>query len=376
MSLDVAEVGDRDREDTGEPKTDKIDQSAKEDENINHVVYRVNEVYRVTKPSVWFAWFMFAVELIFLYLWPLGALYRLGTTAIATILIVIGISVFLQRFFSLADTLHEVGSIKLAASKRAGQQWKEEARLNRILEDFVLSSGRFVWMFAMGLLVLAFLVACFLVILGDQNAPTDFSVSRLTLASDYEYAVERQIYPMCQFDNRLSIKRRSDGEIRAVDIAYMAYIAYKDTSVVQDQLDEWFGVGNVIDEYVIVEEYRNSTGSSKLPVTYRLLNTGNQTAIVSIRGTQSGFDLFADAKLWMNAALMQILRWVLPVSSLWNSAIPSMIDIISRIQSGTLHDVSYYRETTAFVNFLKENASWASIGLTGHRYVVRSSWIC
>ena len=155
----------------------------------------------------------------------------------------------------------------------------------------------------------------------------------------------------------------------------MAYIAYKDTSVVQDQLDEWFGVGNVIDEYAIVDEYRNTTGSSKLPVTYRLLNTGNQTAIVSIRGTQSGFDLFADAKLWMNAALMQILRWVLPVSSLWNAAIPSMISIISRIQSGMLQDVSYYRETTAFVNFLQENASWVSIGLTGHRYVVRCSWM-
>lgn len=89
-------------------------------------------------------------------------------------------------------------------------------------------------------------------------------------------------------------------------------------------------------------------------------------AYVSIRGTTNNWDLLTDAQLWSAAALMQMLREMLPFGAIWTPVMDQLIKAITKIESATIDQVSFYRDTTEFVNYLKENTTFAGVGITGH----------
>ena len=57
---------------------------------------------------------------------------------------------------------------------------------------------------------------------------------------------------------------------------------------------------------------------------------------------------------------------MLPLGFLWTPALDLLVAAISALQSEALSDVSFYKETTAFVKFLQQSNSTGTVTLTGH----------
>jgi len=76
--------------------------------------------------------------------------------------------------------------------------------------------------------------------------------------------------------------------------------------------------------------------------------------------------VITDIKLWMPAVLSQVVRGILPFSRQWTPIISTLIYITSLIQSGSLEEVAYYNQVTAFIEYVKSTGKYDTIHLTGH----------
>ena len=74
----------------------------------------------------------------------------------------------------------------------------------------------------------------------------------------------------------------------------------------------------------------------------------------------------ADAQLWLAAGLFQGLRFVLPFSELFTPILNQMVWIVSQLESESTARVSFYRETTGFVEWLRDVKGYQQIQVTGH----------
>lgn len=152
-------------------------------------------------------------------------------------------------------------------------------------------------------------------------------------------------------------------------LSHVTHILYT-FHVIPRYLDLWFGPGNATNDISTIEEFKNSPdyeytfGSA---VGYKLITFEDPaTAILSIRGTQTVWDLCADAQLWLSAMLFQGLRFVLPVSAVFTPILNQMVWIVSHLESDSITRVAFYRETTGFVKYLTESKEFQQIQVTGH----------
>jgi hypothetical protein len=97
-----------------------------------------------------------------------------------------------------------------------------------------------------------------------------------------------------------------------VDYAFLSMLAYSNDVVSAEALEVWFG-GDAQLRNEVVTTFRNVTGVSSA-VLFQLITFSNfnNSAVVSIRGTQNSWDLLQNAQLWSSAALLQVLRSSLP----------------------------------------------------------------
>lgn len=81
-------------------------------------------------------------------------------------------------------------------------------------------------------------------------------------------------------------------------------------------------------------------------------------------------DAMTDAQLWAPAALMQALRIALPFGNIWTPVIPYLIAAITYIESDSLDQISFYKDTVGFVNYLKRIRSnrFKGLAVTGRKY--------
>jgi len=330
----------------------------------------VNDTFRLTKPSRSFSWTIFALEGALLFLWPLIALYRLGNIVIATTFLLMAVFAFLRRYMNPATALQEVGTMKKANRKHDDQDWRRESRVSSILDDVTVNRARRHWMLALALILVAFLVLCFLTISATNNTNSDGMPEKNKsgteiFLSDFEYLPDQELsYPTCRIGKELS---PTVNETNLVDFAFLALLAY-DIDSVQLELNTWFGTGVAVDMIGVVNQYRNETGALESPVSYKLIKINDAgPAIVTIRGTAEVWDLFADAQLWSTAALMQVLRYVVPLGGTWTPIMDQLIRAITTLQSSTLERISFYKETTAFVKFLQQSSNIEDgLFITGH----------
>jgi lipase ATG15 len=86
-----------------------------------------------------------------------------------------------------------------------------------------------------------------------------------------------------------------------------------------------------------------------------------------VRGTTNAWDALTDAQLWSGAILMQILRFFLPAGEVWTPIIDRLIYVLSYLQSASIDEVSFYRDTTSFVKYLQNRSSeYPGLAITGH----------
>ena len=158
----------------------------------------------------------------------------------------------------------------------------------------------------------------------------------------------------------------------STDFIFLAGLAYRTTpEITQQELDSWFGQGGAVNQGEIVSQWKTDAESEVYfkMVTIPTDGGGDDFAYVTIRGTSNPWDMLTDAQLWSAAVLMQGLRELLPIGVIWTPVIDQLIKAMTFMESKSIQRVSFYKDTTAFVNFLKEQVQagvYSGVGVTGH----------
>ena len=109
-------------------------------------------------------------------------------------------------------------------------------------------------------------------------------------------------------------------------MAFLSSLSYRDTSIVNSQLEGWFGPAgtNVTDEVRYVTEWkRDAEFKSATFRLFRFPTATGVTGIVSVRGTAGALDLLVDNQLWQAAMLAQLVRLALPFGEIFTPVLPS-----------------------------------------------------
>lgn len=89
-------------------------------------------------------------------------------------------------------------------------------------------------------------------------------------------------------------------------------MAYEKESINQYTLQKWFG-GGVIDEVDYVNKWREESGTQSNPVYFKLFSAPEvDTAIVSVRGSETMFDWLSNLHLWFASGVAQTVKWLTP----------------------------------------------------------------
>ncbi|KAL7567975.1 hypothetical protein ACA910_019683 [Epithemia clementina (nom. ined.)] len=332
-------------------------------------LYLVNEAYRVTRPSHKCAWALFWLEVALLFAWPTASLFGIGNWPLGILyFLIVGIS-GLRYYVNAAVVMEEVGHLNFFNGKTEREIWKNQSRLDDIVGNITRGRSRGAWVLLISIVAFAYL-ALFVGALGSDQESQQTEDPSYTYLSDFQYSpVENSLrYPTCQMTSNL----QESPLTSMADYIFLARVAYRG-NITQRELDSWFGEGVAIDQADLVSKYRtennvDSKVSFKL-ITYPKLNSSESNAsdfaFLAIRGTTNQWEALTDAQLWSPALMMQFLRELLPFGSIWSPVMPWFIQALTAIESNSIEDISFYKDTVRFVEFLKKG-DYAGVTVTGH----------
>ena len=70
--------------------------------------------------------------------------------------------------------------------------------------------------------------------------------------------------------------------------------------------------------------------------------------------------------VWLPAGLFQIFQVFLPLSNIFTPILDKMVTVVKTLETEAIEDVSYYRETSGFINYLKDTKKTTDVLVTGH----------
>jgi len=273
----------------------------------SETMYQVTETHRLTRPTEKLCWILFGCELFLLFFFPLWMLLDVGNRAIAILFAILGSFSACRHYFSVPVVLTELGSLDLldgkfirgAAEDRdpvavKEEDWREKNRLSKIVAHISQGSRRDTWISVIGAFVLIFLFLFLSAFGRGSNSGAEADTSNLI--SDFRYpGVDGIHYPTCSLTSDFALP--SSNETALADYAYIAGIAYTAPESMPDVLNKWFGEGVAVDQNDFVAKYRE-TLTSDSAVHYKLITfpSNPEFAIVSIRGTNNGWDMISDAR--------------------------------------------------------------------------------
>jgi hypothetical protein len=187
--------------DATEAGANLVSRRANEDES--ECVYFVEEVYRATRPSRIFCWFMFWLETILFYVYPMAALFAVGNYPLGIMFcVLVGISL-LRYYVNAAVVLEETGRMDLVDGATDYELWQNQSRLNEIVGNITRGRSLGVWQSVLGALGFAFL-ALMLGAVGSGSEDQAIVEAPKTFLYDFEYVqVDSLRYPSCQLSNDL-----------------------------------------------------------------------------------------------------------------------------------------------------------------------------
>ena len=146
-----------------------------------------------------------------------------------------------------------------------------------------------------------------------------------------------------------------------------ANIPYFKKDAIQPLLDNWFGPNQaVLNTDAIVSFKESFPEFDWSQASYQLVSFPDRTAVVLIRGTKTTWDYLTDAKLWYSSLLFQLLRGILPFGTVFNPLLRGLIGAMAGLEKQGMKNSAYYKETTAFVNYLRTGGNYANVEVTGH----------
>lgn len=348
----------------------------------SEVLYQVHETFRITEPTDTLCWMVLFLELIFLFVIPVGALYHSGNVPVSTLFIFTSIVTFARRYCNSTIAVQEFGSLDgiekdntYYSSKKSDdpkevkrqkdEEWREKHRLGYILTN--ISSGNRVnfWMSVFTFFIIAFCGVFMTALIKGSDAG---SLEGGTYTEALQYPGSNNLeYASCMLGREITPPDSTENSL--ADFTFLTKIAYEDPGVAQESLDAWFGAGTATVENNTVAEFKTDyeLENGKSAVEYKLFNfPGSDVGIVSIRGTSNGWDALSDAQLWSAAALAQWVRALMPLGTWFNPILTHLVNLVSSIESEHLAKVAFYRQTAAFVEDLKEKNEYGNLLVTGH----------
>ena len=337
----------------------------------SEAVYRAFIIYRTSRAADRLCWIMFGAEIGLLFLFPVVSLLLTGDVGIGIIFLIIGIFSLCRYYMNAGVVLEEVGNLRALRGKDDHQKWQKRSRANDIVTNITRSRSRGPW-----IIVLAFFFfLCLALVISGMTAgdPQQSEGVEVTLVPGFVYIREENTlpYPTCSLD--FNTGSPSGGVVSIIDFVFLASMAYETNSTrLQEFYDEWFGPGIAINMPDVVSEFRDQTQRETSPVTYNLASfpnrtsTGDPVAVVSIRGSQTSWDWLTNAQLWSSSLGMQLLQSFLPFGFVWRPIMDELVKGISIVESDSIKRVSYYVETTDFVQWVQASGAYANIKVTGH----------
>lgn len=154
----------------------------------------------------------------------------------------------------------------------------------------------------------------------------------------------------------------------ALPSCFIATIPYfrTDSISIQSVLDAWFGEGEAILDQDVIPTFRQAHPELPSSASFQLVTFSDGSAVVCVRGTKTYFDFLVDARLWYAAALFQLVQSAMPFGFAFDELIQFCVNRLSDLETESVKKVSYYVETTAFVNYLRESEKYTKVEITGH----------
>ena len=143
-------------------------------------------------------------------------------------------------------------------------------------------------------------------------------------------------------------------------------IAYFRVDSIQPILDTWFGEGEAFLDTNVIPAFREAHPELPSAASFQLVTFSDGSAVVCVRGTKTYFDFLVDARLWYASTLFQLVQSAMPFGFAFDALIQFCVNMLSDIEASSVTKVSYYVETTAFVNYLKKSGKYLNIAITGH----------
>jgi len=212
-------------------------------------------------------------------------------------------------------------------------------------------------------------------LLGNSSHKTHFVPSLSRASSGY-------MYPLCTLFNDMyendhpSVKQpwHTPDEWTALDFVFMSDLAYTRPNTTQGLLDQWFAPGTV--KYIPPSEYPKYAQPKRSSVVFKIFKVKQKTSIlhpfpkdlfmISIRGTNKPLDLLADMQIWFPVMTLQLVRFILPLASMWNPILPYLIWYTNFLETAPSSELSYIEDLVDFIKALKSKHHGSPIGLTGH----------
>lgn len=177
--------------------------SRRANEGESECVYFVEEIYRVTRPTRFFCWLMFSLEILLFFVYPAVALFAVGNYPLGIMFVVlVGISL-LRYYVNAAVVLEETGRMDLVDGETDYDIWQNQSRLNEIVGNITRGRSLGVWQAVLGSVGFAFL-ALMLGAVGDGSQTETTVEAPKTFLYDFEYVqIDSLRYPTCQLTNDL-----------------------------------------------------------------------------------------------------------------------------------------------------------------------------
>mmetsp|Transcript_69394 Transcript_69394/g.103256 ORF Transcript_69394/g.103256 Transcript_69394/m.103256 type:complete len:1021 (+) Transcript_69394:57-3119(+) len=368
-------------------KEEEEEQSDDDDEENGQSegLYNVKETYRVTRPKLWLCWVFFALEITIGFLIPFIIFMASGFWSIGLLFLLLSLFSGLRHYLNAPMLLQELGTLDLVAQPSSENQaggvvrigrgvvsgkedsekkWTEMHRISEIVGTISQARSRkllnavFVF-FAIVLLALLGLAGA----TGDQS---EENANPTTLLSDFKYEGHPDIrYPTCNVD----VFVPHGISPASFDYAFASQVAYKGSLTAQAELDTWFGAeGFAVYNGAIVDEFKRDFNYVGSRTEYRLIEFPliPGLAVVVVRGTSNAFDALTDLQIWGAAALLQMLRFALPFGDAWTPILHRLAGFTRVLENSRLTETAFYRETTEFVEFVKEGGNYTTLHITGH----------
>ena len=277
--------------------------SSNKEEKDRETMYQVFEKVRITRPRPWYCYTRMALDMTFLFFWPLIVLFRTKNYPVGAIFLILGIFTGLLRYFDASSVLSELGSLSgidvededvmvaedntASNSKLHAHKLLAKSRLSEIVGSILRNDavGRWMWFFGVLILLVFFLV------LSAASSPDTKPGNRppIVLVDDFYYPPQEETlaYPTCELTK--GFKLPLIGNSALVDFAFFSAMAYETPNITEKVLGVWLGEpGSVVDEDVFVSTWRNESGTSDNAVYFKLFTFPAlpDFALLSLRGSE------------------------------------------------------------------------------------------